>query len=131
MFTDMKNLLDRLVSRQDMFDKRIFELENITETSKTANKGEEKLKKKKERKKQKISKDSWDNYKQTKRQLSESQKIFRNKATNKGLISKINKQLMQLNIKNKQTTQSKNGEGNLNRHFFKEDIEMANKYMKR
>ena len=47
MFTDMKNFLDRLVSRQDMFDKRIFELENTTETSKTANKGEEKLKKKK------------------------------------------------------------------------------------
>ena len=49
MFTDMKNLLDRLVSRQDMFDKRIFELENTTETSKTANKGEEKLKKKRKK----------------------------------------------------------------------------------
>ena len=42
-----------------------------------------------------------------KRQPSEREKIIANEATDKELISKICKQLMQLNMK-KETTQSKN-----------------------
>ena len=48
-----------------------------------------------------------DTINKTKRQPMEWQKIFANDATNKGLISKIYKQLIQLNNNKKQTTQSK------------------------
>ena len=44
-----------------------------------------------------------------KRPPSEWEKIFSNESMDNRLISKIHKQLMQLNIK-KQTTQSKNGQ---------------------
>ena len=40
-----------------------------------------------------------------KRQPTEWEKIFANKVTNKGLTSKINKQLLQFNIKKKPTDQ--------------------------
>ena len=43
----------------------------------------------------------------TKRQPTEWKKIFANDVTNKELMSKIYRQLVQLNIK--ETTQSKNG----------------------
>ena len=41
----------------------------------------------------------------TKKQHTEQEKIFTNDETNKRLISKIYKQIMQLKIKKKQTTQ--------------------------
>ena len=65
-----------------------------------------------------------------KRQPLEWEKIIANETTDKGLISKIYNQLIELNTR-KTNNPIKKWEKDLNRYFSKEDTQMPSKYMER